>query len=112
VAAGPDGGVDAMSTARKSNLLRVAYIAGAVLLCMAMIFALRMGFSYDGKCGGFLPEVSAQKPCSLWAYMTGDVVAMAVVVAITYWPVLLLLVILAVPAGYIFGRRVRHGGTL
>jgi uncharacterized membrane protein len=101
-----------MTRADKSRVFRGPYIAGAVLLCTALIFALRMGFSYDGKCGGFLPEVSAQRPYSLWAYMSGDVVAIAAVLAITYWPAVLVLIILAVLTGYYFGRRGRHGDTL
>jgi sterol desaturase/sphingolipid hydroxylase (fatty acid hydroxylase superfamily) len=101
-----------MTRANKSRVFRRLYIAGAVLLSMALIFALRMGFSYGGKCGGFLPEVSAQRPCSLWAYMTGDVVAIAAVLAITYWPVVLMLIILAVLTGYYFGRRARHDDAL
>lgn len=100
-----------MTGARKSRLFRGVYIAGAVLLCLAIIFALRMGFSYDGKCGGFLPEVSAPRPCSLWAYMTGDVLAIALIVAVTYWPLLLLLIVAAVLLGY-FLRRGRHGRAL
>jgi hypothetical protein len=95
----------------KSPVFRGVYLAGAVLLCVAMIFAFRMGFSYDGKCGGFLPEVSAQRPCSLWAYMTGDVLAIALVLGITYWPVLVALVILAVLAAYFFARRGKRGGA-
>jgi hypothetical protein len=101
-----------MRGAGKSRSFRGVYIAGAVLLCAAMIFALRMGFSYDGKCGGFLPEVSAQRACSLWSYMTGDVLAIALVLGITYWPVLVLLVILAVLTAYFFARRGRRGGVL
>jgi hypothetical protein len=101
-----------MSTGRNSPLFRGVYIAGAVLLCVAIIFALRMGLSYDGKCGGMLPEVSAQRPCSLWSYMTGDVLAIAVVVGITYWPLLFILIVAAVLLGYFFGRRARHGGAL
>jgi uncharacterized membrane protein affecting hemolysin expression len=101
-----------MKGAGKSRSFRGVYIAGVVLLCAAMIFALRMGFSYDGKCGGFLPEVSAQRACSLWSYMTGDVLAIALVLGITYWPVLVLLVILAVLMAYFFARRGRHGGAL
>jgi hypothetical protein len=101
-----------MTRASKSRVFRGLYIACAVLLCVALVFALRMGFSYDGKCGGFLPEVSAQRPCSLWAYMTGDVVAMALVAALMYWPVVLVLIIVAVLTGYFFGRRGRHGDTL
>jgi uncharacterized membrane protein affecting hemolysin expression len=101
-----------MTGASKSRIFRGVYIAGAVLLCVAMIFALRMGFSYDGKCGGLLPEVSAPRPCSLWSYMTGDVLAIALILGITYWPVLVLLVILAVLTVYFFARRGRHGGAL
>jgi hypothetical protein len=101
-----------MTGASKSRIFRGVCIAGAVLLCVAMIFVLRMGFSYDGKCGGFLPEVSAQRPCSLWSYMTGDVLAIALVLGITYWPVLVLLTILAVLTAYFFARRGKHGGAL
>jgi hypothetical protein len=99
-----------VSTARKSPLIRGLYVAGAVLLCVALIFALRMGFSYDGKCGGFLPD-SAQRPCSLWSYMTGDVLAIAVVVAVAYWPLLLILIAAAVLLGYFFDRRRRRGSA-
>lgn len=98
-----------MTTARHSRLFRGACIAGAVLLCAAMIFALRMGFSYQGKCGGFFAEVSAPRACSLWEYMTGDVLAIALVMTISCWPVLLLLVILAALTGYFFARGGRHG---
>lgn len=100
-----------MITARKSRLFRGTFIAGAVVLCVTLVFALRMGFSYDGKCGGFFPEVAAQRPCSLWTYMTGDVVAISLAVAITYWPMLLLLIVVAGLTGYFFARGARHGGA-
>ena len=101
-----------MSAARKSRIFRAICIAGAALLCAALIFALRMAFSYDGKCGGFIPEVSAPRPCSLWSYMSGDVLAIAVVVAISYWPLLLILIIAAVLFSYFLIRRGRHDGPL
>jgi hypothetical protein len=101
-----------MSASRKSPLIRGFCIAGALLLCVALIFALRMGFSYDGKCGGFFSEVSAHRPCSLWSYMTGDVLAIAVVLGLTYWPLVLVLIAVAIVVGYFFGRRGRHSGAL
>jgi hypothetical protein len=101
-----------MKGAGKSRSFRGVYIAGAVLLCAAVFFALRMGFSYDGKCGGFLPEVSTPRPCSLWSYMTGDVLAIAVIVGLTYWPLLMMLIVVAVLLGYFLSRRGKHGGPL
>ncbi len=92
-------------------LLRSVYIACGVILCLAMIFTLRMALSYDGKCGGFFPE-SVRRSCSLSQYLSGDVVAMAAVVVAAYWPALLILIILAVLAGYFLGRGARHGGAL
>lgn len=100
-----------MTAARKSRIFRAVYVVGAALLCVALIFALRMVFSYDGKCGGFIPEVSAPRPCSLWSYMSGDVLAIAVVVAVAYWPLLLILIVAALLFGYFLGRRGKHDGA-
>ena len=43
---------------------------------------------------------------------TEAVLAIALVLGITYWPVLVLLVFLAVLTAYFFARRGRHGGAL
>jgi hypothetical protein len=64
-----------------------------------------MVISYDGKCGGFFPGMSARRPCSLWQYATGDMLAIAMVLAITYWPVVIMLLILPFFIGYLFDRR-------
>lgn len=50
--------------------------------------------------------------CSLWTYMTGDVLAITAVAVITYWPVLLLLIVVAGLTGYSFARGARHDVAL
>ncbi len=73
---------------------------GFPLLCLVI-----MGFGFDGKCGGFFPGVSASRACSLGDYLTGDVLAIAMVVAVTAWPLILAILILPPALGYWMDRR-------
>ena len=91
-------------------LLRGAGIAFAVLLCIALVFVVRMGFSYDGKCGGFFPGLSARKPCSFLEYVIGDMLVIAMFLVDAFWPLLLAFLVLAIFVGYFLDRRGhRHG---
>jgi hypothetical protein len=88
---------------------RGVYVTCGVLLCLTMVYVVDMAISYDGKCGGFFLGMSARRPCSLWQYATGDMLAIAMVLAITYWPVLLMLLILPSFIGHLFDRGPLHG---
>jgi hypothetical protein len=79
-------------------------IACGTALCLAIVFLAGAGMSYDGKCGGFFPELSMRRPCSFWGYLSGDVLAIALIVGVAYWPLVLILT-LAVAVIYFLNRR-------
>lgn len=76
-----------------------------MILFITIVYVVDMMISYDGKCGGFFPGLSARRPCSLWQYAMGDMLAIAVILAITYWPVVLALLILPSFLGHLIDRR-------
>ena len=78
---------------------------------MTGAYIVDMVIAYDGKCGGFFPGISARQPCSLWEYAKGDMLAIALVLAITYWPVMLALLVLPSLIGHLYDRRHLHHDT-
>jgi len=92
-------------TVRRRYFLCGVYIAGSIALCIAIAALVLMGSSYNGKCGGFFPELSAPRPCSFSEYMFGDVVAISMILLGTSWPVMLILFIVPPFVGYLLDRR-------
>jgi hypothetical protein len=90
---------------KRRYLLRGVYLAFGIVLCIAIVILVRIGFSYDGKCGGFFPGMVAPNPCSLWEYLSGDMLVLAILLAVTYWPIALLVLLLPPVVGYLFDRR-------
>jgi hypothetical protein len=76
-----------------------------LLLCLAIAYSVEILISFDGKCGGFFPGTSTRRACSLWQYATGEMLAIAMVLAITYWPLVLMLLIFPSLIGYLLDRR-------
>jgi hypothetical protein len=94
---------------KRPNLLRGAYVTCGMLLCIAIVFVASAVFSYDGLCGGFFPGVSTRQPCSLWGYMSGDMLVIAMILMITFWPLVLALLVLPPLVGIWIDRRgTRH----
>jgi hypothetical protein len=94
---------------RRPNLRRGVYVACGLLLCIAIVFGASAVFGYDGMCGGFFPGVSVRKPCSLWGYVSGDMLVIAMILMITFWPLVLALLVLPPMLGYWIDRRgTRH----
>jgi hypothetical protein len=89
---------------RRSYFLRGVFVAGALAVCLAIVSLALMGSSYNGRCGGFFPG-SAPRPCSLMEYMFGDVVAISMILLDTFWPVVLILLIVPPFVGYLLDRR-------
>ena len=96
---------DIVSQQKRRHFRRGVYVACTLILGLAIIFIVGMGFSYDGKCGGFFPGLSGRKACSLSAYMLGDVMAMSLIMVFAYWPVVLTLLILPPIVGYWLDRK-------
>jgi hypothetical protein len=91
-----------------TNLVRGSYVACGILLCMAIAFVATAAVGYDGLCGGFFPELSVRKPCSFWGYLSGDMLVIAMILMITFWPLVLALLVLPPLAGYWMDRRATH----
>jgi hypothetical protein len=96
---------------KRPNLRRGVHVACGILVCVGIVFVASAVFGYDGSCGGFFPGLSVRKPCSMWAYVSGDMLVIAMVLLITYWPLMLALLIVPVAVGYWIDRRgSRHAG--
>ena len=93
-----------MDKVRRSYFLRGVLVAGAIAVCIAIASLVLMGSSYNGKCGGFFPG-SASRPCSLMEYMFGDVVAISLILFGTFWPLVLILLLVPPFVGYLLDRR-------
>ena len=97
------GGIPSQMSRR--YLLRGMYVAWGILFCVAIISVVNLGIAYDGKCGGFFPGLSVRRPCSLWEYVSGDMLAIAMVLVAAFWPLLLALLVLPPFVGYLLDRR-------
>ena len=87
------------------NLLRGIYVAFGILLCVAIVSAVNLGFAYDGNCGGFFPGLSVRRPCSFWEYFSGDMLAIAMVLMLAFWPLVLAVLVLPPFVGFLLDRR-------
>jgi len=87
--------------------LRGVYVAGGIVLCIAIVLLVQIGFSYDGKCGGFLPALAGPRPCSVREYMAGNVLLYALLLGAAYWPLALALMFLPPFVGYLLDRRAK-----
>jgi hypothetical protein len=90
---------------KRRYLLRGVWVAAGILVCIAILFVVTTGFSYDGMCGGFFPGLSVRRPCSFVQYATGDMVAIAMVLFVSLWPLVLMLLVVPPFVGYLFDRR-------
>jgi hypothetical protein len=96
---------------RRPNLRRGVYVTFGICLCIVIAFAVAAAFGHDGLCGGFFPGLSVRRPCSLWEYVSGDMFAIALVLVLTYWPLLLVTLVLPPMVGYWIDRRGMHHGV-
>jgi len=93
----------------RPNLRRGVYVTCGMLFCIAIAFVASAAFGYDGFCGGFFPGVSAPRQCSLWGYLSGDMLVFALILTITFWPAWLALLVLPPIVGFWIDRRgTRH----
>ena len=87
------------------------YVAGGVLLCVAIVSVVNLGIAYDGKCGGFFPGLSARRSCSLWEYISGDMLVIGMILVAAFWPSVLAVLILPPFVGYLLDRRARRNAA-
>ena len=82
-----------------------AWIALTIPLLALAVSIIWLMISYDGKCGGYMPEISAARPCTLAAYVVGWVTLLALIAISEYWPLIIVLLPLPVGIGYLLDRR-------
>jgi hypothetical protein len=87
------------------------YGALAILAFAAIAIIVQIALSYDGKCGGLIPALAGPKPCPFWEYMTAQVSFTALILALTYWPLIVALLVLPAAAGYLLDRQKARGTT-
>jgi len=92
---------------RRRYFLRGVYVAIGIVLCIAIVLLVQIGFSYDGKCGGFLPALAGPRPCSFWEYVSGNFPLFALLLGAAYWPLALALLFVPPFVGYLFDRRAK-----
>jgi hypothetical protein len=87
------------------------YVAGGILLCVAIVSVVNLGIAYDGRCGGYFPGLSVRRSCSLWEYVSGDMLVIGMILAAALWPLVLALLILPPLVGYLLDRRARRNAA-
>ena len=92
---------------RRRYFLRGVYVACGIVLCAATVLLVQIGFSYDGKCGGFLPALAGPRPCAFWEYLFGNAFLFALLLGATYWPLVLAFLFLPPLVGYLLDRRAK-----
>jgi len=90
---------------------RGMFIACGILLCILIVGVVNMGLAYDGKCGGYFPGLSVRRSCSFWNYLSGDVLVITMIMAVTFWPVVLALLVLPPLVGYLFDWRAKRNAA-
>jgi len=78
----------------------------AVLSFFAIGSVVQIAFSYDGKCGGLIPFLAGPRPCSFLEYVSGGVLLSISILWGTYWPLVLVLLVVPASVGYLLDRRV------
>ena len=74
---------------------------------LAVVWFIGMGFFYDGKCGGFIPEISAPMHCSFLEYEWADVLTVGMVLLVSYWPFVVAIFVVPPLIGYLLDRRLQ-----
>ena len=60
--------------------------------------------SFKGQCGGLMPFLAGPRPCSFWEYFSGQALFVLLIVRETYWPFVMLLLIVPISVGYLLDR--------
>ena len=90
---------------KRRYLMRGVQIDLGVILLAAFALFLTLAWSYDGKCGGFLPFLSAAAPCSFSHYVFGGMAVYTLILGIEFWPFVLGALLLPPLIGFLIDRR-------
>ena len=104
-------------SAIESSVRRKYFLLGLVgpilvLIIAVLVCAVLLVKSYDGKCGGYLPWLAGPKPCTLWEFLSGNLLLIGVVLWSTYWPIILALLLLPAAAGYCVRQKIHSSQVM
>lgn len=91
--------------ARRPYLVRGIYVTCGIVLLVVIAALSQLALSYDGTCGGFLPALAGPRPCSFWKYAFENLLLYAIFPGNTYWPAVLVLLLVPPIVGYVLDRR-------
>jgi hypothetical protein len=93
---------------KKRYLVWGIWVAVTGLMLIVVVNMVWLALSYDGRCGGFIPEISSPRACSLTQYVFGNFTLLALIAWTEFWPIIVLLLALPVVIGLVLDRRVRR----
>ena len=76
----------------------------ALLLALTAV-AVLLAVSYDGTCGGFMPWLASAKSCGFADYLSGNLMLLALIFWVEFWPIIIVVLALPVGVGYMLDRR-------
>lgn len=85
------------------------YVLLSVMVCLPIAAMAQIALSFNGQCGGLMPFLSGPTPCSFWEFFSGQVLLLLSIVWETYWPLVLLLVVLMAAAYLLNKSKTRSG---
>src|SRR5215510_4832244 len=91
---------------RRRYLWWGVYVSCGSVLCVAVVSLVGSTMSYHGECGGLIPWLAGPRPYSFWDYASFNL-NLFVVLSVTYWPVVLGILLLPPLVGYLLDRRGR-----
>lgn len=68
----PTGCSDPTTPPSRCHFRRGVAVTGGLALGLAVLAVAVLLASYDGRCGGFFPGLSAPRPCSRWEFVAAD----------------------------------------
>jgi phosphatidylglycerophosphate synthase len=84
------------------------FIPIVILILATIVNAVLLAGSYDGKCGGYLPWLAGPKPCTLFEFVTSNLVLVGVIMWSSYWPIVVVLLFMPAAVGYLLDKRKAH----
>lgn len=83
---------------------RAAAVTLAVFLSAACVIVVQAALRFEGRCGGLMPFLSAERSCTLWQYVWSSVSLTFAVLLMEYWSVGLLFVAIVFMGAALFDR--------
>jgi hypothetical protein len=85
----------------RNGCLRGVLIGLAVILLGLLYAIVNAAASYNGKCGGLIPFLSAAAPCSFWEWFFSDLSFTLSIALYEFWWLIACVIVVPAVAGYL-----------